>query len=46
MLRMSTRWGRVVVIWLAILVGSGLLGGIGRAEAQTMRELFKKVGAT
>ena len=43
MLRMSTGSGRVVIIWMAVLLCSTLSGDIKRAEAQTMRELFKKV---
>src|SRR3984893_10865428 len=43
MLRISTWRGRVVVIWMAVLLCSTFSGGIKRAEAQTMRELFKKV---
>jgi serine protease Do len=43
MLRVSAGRGRVVGIWIAVLVCSTSSGGIKRAEAQTMRELFKKV---
>jgi hypothetical protein len=43
MLRNPARTGRRIVIWLAVLVVSTFAGSLGPADAQSARELFKKV---
>lgn len=41
--RVPTPIGRRTVICLAVLIASAFVGSIGRADAQSARELFKKV---
>ena len=46
MTSISTRRRKLLVIWLAFLVGSVSSGSLSRADAETIRELFKKVAPT
>jgi serine protease Do len=43
MTSVSTRWGKLLVVWLALLAGALPSGSLSRADAETIRELFKKV---